>query len=190
MNPPASWMYSATATNGTATTDEVVRVANQRHMITHVSATAGGTGTQQAGGYSVRLVTRSLTETAAVVDDVGNTTTSFITTLASAVDDHYNGLLLRFISGNLSGQTKAISDYVGATLTVTTDAFSETPDPNSAFEILTDAVFMQWHAVVTAPIMCNFGSPIQAPVNTAIYGDIAGTGANIIARINIAGLTL
>ena len=39
------------------------------------------------------------------------TTTAFETTITEATDDHFNGRILLFTSGPLSGQQKSITDY-------------------------------------------------------------------------------
>lgn len=56
------------------------------------------------------------------VNDAAATTTSFVTDLSSAVNDYYNGRLLTFTSGALTGQQVEITDYVGATKVVTISA--------------------------------------------------------------------
>ena len=47
--------------------------------------------------------------------------------LASSVNDTYNGMLLRLTSGTYADQQRYITDYVGSTLTATTAAFGGTP---------------------------------------------------------------
>jgi hypothetical protein len=46
---------------------------------------------------------------------------------ASAVDDFYNGSVLVFTAGNLNGQARKITDYVGSTKTATVTAFTTSP---------------------------------------------------------------
>ncbi len=53
------------------------------------------------------------------VDDASASTTSFITSLASTTNDFYNGQILVFTEGALRGQGRIVSDYVGASKTVT-----------------------------------------------------------------------
>jgi len=71
------------------------------------------------------------------VNDGSATTTSFITSLTEASDDHYNGCVLVFTSGALLGQSRRISDYAGATKTVTLEsALTEAPANSVSFIIL------------------------------------------------------
>lgn len=55
------------------------------------------------------------------VNDAGASTTAFITTLTSAVDDFYNDMQIQFTSGALTGQIRVVSDYNGTTKAVTLD---------------------------------------------------------------------
>jgi hypothetical protein len=72
----------------------------------------------------------------AQVNDAGATTTAFIADgFTEATNDHFNGRLITFISGALSGQQTAITDYVGATQTFTVDALTEAPANNDFFVI-------------------------------------------------------
>lgn len=58
----------------------------------------------------------------------------------SETDDFYNGLVLEFTSGSNEGERRKISDYAGATgtvtLTVTTDPLPATPAADDTFRIL------------------------------------------------------
>ena len=65
----------------------------------------------------------------------GSTTTSIITNLTEATDDHYNGRVITFTSGALAGQTTSISDYTGATKTLTVVALTEAPADTDGFVI-------------------------------------------------------
>ena len=65
--------------------------------------------------------------TFAVVDDVANSTTTFLTDLTEATNDHYNGRVLIFRTGALAGQATDISDYDGTTKFVTVTALTEEP---------------------------------------------------------------
>ena len=66
---------------------------------------------------------------------VGSTTTSIVTNLTEATDDHYNGRVITFTSGALAGQTTSISDYNGTTKTLTVVALTEAPASTDAFVI-------------------------------------------------------
>lgn len=66
----------------------------------------------------------------------GSTTTSIVTNLTEATDDHYNGGAIVFTSGALLGQRSSISDYVGATKTLTVVALTEAPADTDGFIII------------------------------------------------------
>ena len=65
----------------------------------------------------------------------GSTTTSIVTNLTEATDDHYNGRALVFTSGALVGQGTSITDYNGTTKTLTVVALSEAPANTDLFVI-------------------------------------------------------
>lgn len=69
------------------------------------------------------------------VNDASATTTSFVTDLGSAVNDFYNGRIITFKSGALAGQQREITDYVGATKTVTVAALTSAPANGVLFAI-------------------------------------------------------
>ena len=70
----------------------------------------------------------------AQVNDAAASTTVFIADgFTEATNDHFNGRLITFISGALSGQQTAITDYVGATQTITVTALTEAPAENDFF---------------------------------------------------------
>ena len=72
----------------------------------------------------------------AQVNDVSATTTSFVAAgFTEATNDHFNGRLITFISGALSGQQTSITDYVGATQTLTVSALTEAPANDDFFVI-------------------------------------------------------
>lgn len=65
----------------------------------------------------------------------GSTTTSIVTNLTEATNDHYNGRVITFTGGALAGQSSSISDYEGATKTLTVVALTEAPADTDAFVI-------------------------------------------------------
>jgi hypothetical protein len=72
------------------------------------------------------------------VNDASATTSSFVTNLAEATDDHYRDAVISFISGSLNGQSRTISAYNGTTKAVTLDqALTEAPANADEFVILT-----------------------------------------------------
>ena len=86
-------------------------------------------------GRGFRQVKEGLVSIDGQVNDLSATTTSFVTNLATAVDDYYNGQTLHFISGALSGQSQVIRDYDGATKTITLDS-ALTSAPGNADEFI------------------------------------------------------
>lgn len=81
--------------------------------------TAGTAGLSEALGSSA-IVDTTVTGTP--------TSTTIQLTAGSAIDDFYNDQLLYILSGTGVGQVRVVSDYVGATKTVTVDeAFITTP---------------------------------------------------------------
>ena len=69
------------------------------------------------------------------VNDASATTTSFVTSSTEATDDHYNGRIISFTTGNLAGQATDITDYNGTTKAVTVTALTEAPGNGDAFLI-------------------------------------------------------
>lgn len=66
----------------------------------------------------------------------GSSTTSIVTNLTEATDDHYNGAVIVFTSGALAGQRTSITDYNGTTKTLTVTALTEAPANTDAFVIV------------------------------------------------------
>jgi hypothetical protein len=66
-----------------------------------------------------------------------NTASAFYVDLASATADYYNGCLLTFVDGSLSGQVQKITDYSTAKLvSISTAAFTAAPTTGAAFRII------------------------------------------------------
>lgn len=81
----------------------------------------------------VTVQTIRLLEIEGSVNDASATATSFILSSGfSATDDFYNGMFLVLQSGTLSGLSRRITDYVGATKTVTLDAALPSAPANGA----------------------------------------------------------
>lgn len=70
------------------------------------------------------------------VNDAGATITSFVSALTEATDDHYNGRIIVFTSGDVAGQATDITDYTGATKTITMTALTEAPANSVTFVIV------------------------------------------------------
>jgi hypothetical protein len=67
--------------------------------------------------------------------EAASTTTNIVTDLAEATNDHYNGRVITFTSGALLGQSRTITDYVGATGALTVVTLTESPAEGDAFVI-------------------------------------------------------
>lgn len=63
-------------------------------------------------------------------------TTQMTTNLTEATDDHYNGRIVVFITGNLAGQATDITDYVGSSKRITMTALTESPANGDRFVIV------------------------------------------------------
>jgi len=74
--------------------------------------------------------------TGTVEEGGGPTTTEFQTNLAEATNDHYNGRIVIFLDNNLKWQASDITDYVGATGTITVTAMTEAPAAGDTFVIV------------------------------------------------------
>lgn len=75
------------------------------------------------------------------VNDASASTTSFVTALTEATDDHYNQCTLTFLDGALAGQSRVIADYNGTTKAVTFDeALTDAPANGAEFQIAADHV--------------------------------------------------
>lgn len=89
-------------------------------------------------GRKVKNLGEGLVATEGQVNDASATTSSFVTNLAEATDDHYRDAVLSFVSGNLTGQSRTISAYDGTTKTVTLDqALTDAPANADEFLVLT-----------------------------------------------------
>lgn len=66
----------------------------------------------------------------------GSTTTSIITNLTEATNDHFNSRVIVFTSGVLANQAANITDYSGATKTLTVSQLTEAPAAGDDFVIV------------------------------------------------------
>jgi hypothetical protein len=98
---------------------------------------------------AIKVVTDALTATAATklalsagtivaANAITGTlsTTAFTTDLTEATSDHFNGRIVIFTSGVLQNQATDITDYDGATKTVTVTAMTEAPSNGDDFVII------------------------------------------------------
>jgi len=75
------------------------------------------------------------TVSALVAADAGNSQIQFKTNLTETTDDHYNGRIVTFISGALTGQSSDITDYDGTNKIIHVTALTETPSASDGFII-------------------------------------------------------
>ena len=95
---------------------------------THNVATSSGKRLRQTTAFQ---------QIDATVNDAAASTTTFITTLSSSVDNFYNDSMLVFTDGALAGQVRAIYDYIGATKTIILEeALTSAPANGVAFTIV------------------------------------------------------
>lgn len=88
-------------------------------------------------GKAVRQIQEGIISDESTVNDASATTTSFVTALTETTPDFYNQKVITFIDGNLSGQSRVISDYNGTAKTITVDeAFTEAPANGNGFIVL------------------------------------------------------
>ena len=87
-------------------------------------ATAGTFGESFQGVINGQAITGTLS------------TTQMTTNLSEASDDHYNGRIVVFLTGNLAGQATDITDYTGATKLITMTALTEAPANGDRFVIV------------------------------------------------------
>lgn len=79
----------------------------------------------------------ALSPISGTVNDTGATTTTFITTLSSSVNDFYKGEAVVFTSGVLTGQLGQIFSYAGSTNTITLQsALTSAPANGVAFRLV------------------------------------------------------
>jgi len=128
-------------------------------------------------GKGFRQVKEGTVSVESTINDAGATTTSFITALTEATDDHYKDTSMVFIDGALSGQSRPIFSYNGTTKTITLDeALTEAPANGDGFIIKTDHVH---------PI-----SDIQSGLSTLVATDIVSSGpittsAGAVANVDL-----
>ena len=95
---------------------------------THNVATSSGKRLRQTTAFQ---------QIDATVNDAAASTTTFITTLSSSVDNFYNDSMLVFTDGALAGQVRAIYDYIGATKTIILEeALTSAPVNGVAFAVV------------------------------------------------------
>lgn len=76
--------------------------------------------------------------TGAVVDDAGNSATTFKTDRTEAIDDYWKDAYIRITSGALVGQVKKVTAYNGTTKFVTVSGFTAEPADAVTFDLVTE----------------------------------------------------
>lgn len=91
-----------------------------------------------AGIAAGTALTRTTPTTAAtVVDDAGNTATTFLTDLAETADNHWKDAIVSFASGALLGQVRRVTVYSGTTKAITVlSGFTSAPSDGDAFVLI------------------------------------------------------
>ncbi len=129
-------------------------------------------GTTITAGDFVDFLLRlkaALIPTAGTVNDAGATTTSFITDLASGVDDFYAGDTLIFTTGSLAGQSRHISSYAQSTKTVTLiSALTSSPANGVSFTLSSSSHDLQLVKQDTASTLSRLGAFTGSGANTVL----------------------
>ncbi len=120
------------------------------------------------------------------VDDASPTAATFDTDLTGYADDHFNDQLVRFTSGDLTGQTKPILSFNAANGTITVDeGFTEAPANGDMFDIL------PFHVHPISQIQDGLATPADLaglPTNAELAAALAAADDATLAAI--AGLTI
>ena len=111
-----------------------------------ITVTPQGTGKPFSGLIDIGKINGNATAAAMLAIAAGEivsgavasgtpSTTVFISNLTEVTNDHYNDLYLTWTSGINKGQRKQVTDYAGATKTITTAAFTDAPSIADTFII-------------------------------------------------------
>lgn len=104
----------------------------------------------------------------------GGASTITLRSGASATDDIYNNAFVTILSGTGSGQTRIISDYVGATKVATVDSAWDTqPDATSIYAVIPNAQQSPQDNVYTGPSVAEIWS--QAMTELTSVPGVSGT---------------
>lgn len=112
------------------TNNTIPTVTNVTNQVTANATAISGSATAADRAESIFL---SLVVGAAQTGTLS--TTQMSTNLTEATNDHYNGRLLTWVTGNLAGQQTDITDYDGTSKTLTFTAVTEAPADGDAFVI-------------------------------------------------------
>ncbi len=99
-----------------------------------LSVDAAGLGGDTSA--ALKLAAGAAANHTGTVNDASASSTVFVSDLTETTNDHYNDQIIKFISGALAGQARPISDYDGATKTITVSpAFTDAPADEDEFII-------------------------------------------------------
>jgi hypothetical protein len=112
-------------TKAASTVGTVTAITNE--VTANVTKIGGSAATREKLAHISNFVTYG------TVGATSLTTTTCSTNLTEATNDHYNGLLIRFLTGNLAGQGSLVTDYNGTTKVLTFSALTDTPAEGGTF---------------------------------------------------------
>jgi len=111
-----------------------------------------------------------------LVNDGAPAVADFETNLTEATNDHYNGMLLMFITGPNAGQAHTIDDYIGATKNVwfhANDWWTDVPVNGNVFVILPSPALRIMTGLITWDIFHeNNDAAVNVNANNAGLTDI------------------
>lgn len=133
-----NWTITPDATSEYDITPADVDIETWQHVVVSASATSGLPEVDMKSISDDATAADNLEEGATAVanftvNDAGATTTVFIISSTEATDDHFNGKIITFITGALKFQSTDVTDYTGATKTITVTALTEAPANGDAF---------------------------------------------------------
>lgn len=117
-------------------------------------------------GASALTITRSDTLRANTCQAGSAATTAVLDAGSSAVNDFYNGWLFTITAGTGIGQTRRVTDYVGATKTATVATWDVVPDNTSIFRVSEGegATFAQLATALTEANITNLDTGAHVTV--------------------------
>jgi hypothetical protein len=130
---------NVTLVNTTTTNSDMITASSVADAVWDESLSSHNTG--GSAGKALKNLKEGIVSYEGQVNDASATTTSFITNLASSIDDFYNSQTIHFISGTLQGQSRLVLDYDGSTKQITVEEpLSSAPANGTEFIILSTHV--------------------------------------------------
>ena len=137
---PASVQGNVTGSVGSVTGSVGSVAGNVVGTIGDLAAAAKASVRAEADAALVAINLDHFIEIAGTVSDVTPAANNFDTSLASAVDNFYNGRILKFIGGALAGQERRVAVYAGGTKNIILGAaYTSIPANGDAFVLLPSA---------------------------------------------------